>query len=973
MLLALLLPFLPCSSSAFAQESVAQAVQTYQGPHCSFPVPEGLSSREYGTGWGVVAEVFSMRKDEEGLPPLFRVTSIFSSEEAANLAGQLLDLDRQDIAQSSWAMASTSESVTRKIAGAERAGTRIALSRPNGAPATATYILYAWSENGSINLVRTVSSSDEHQALIDLCLDGVAVTGIHEDTVRKVGPEDYGFLIPANWQGSSQELQQNFRLCNLAFPSGGVEALIAPKNGMVDFERDRNKSLSDSTSRLISMSLDHQGEYLGKRRSWLNVEGRMVEGRIHRWKDSGGLEVDIANYAFKPDGINRLVQMQLMQNPGLDGNLLAEVTRTTRHSMYRNNALDLPEEKLSIPGISIPLPRGMSAMEPLGDAFADGVGAVLGKADDGGPRWFFWSIPGAVDQAQLPQLQEEWLKKWLDRDFPGTEILKQQTMDVEVPLDGTYQGAAWTVRHTRANKPENLDWMRSPTRDWMCAVVAIPFSDRTLLGIMQVDDRDKFPMLDDFRHSISRALSSDRLHATAKDFDLELPADGPWSFLHQPGDTKEEFVFLHKFGKVRAILTHYTPEGIEKDGVSPWASHEWTRKQVIQIQSNGGEILREEDYGLCRVGNFTSYYDFYSHKTKEGDSRSASVAGWREKDTQVIWTASGHSYDGSFERDLEFLSPTGAANVDFSASALSFGGLRLPNPGAFGWQEKGGFSHRKLHLTYHAVSGVPLTLEFLMDPGEDVSNADLLQSLLPEAPEWNPMGALSTVEVETQLFGKSVMGLRRTGLPVDGVARHQEVYVDRQQGILRVLRFDGPALIYSAAEPVLQDLFAELRLEDANYVMDCSQADSAEVVTRQVGPLNLALPPEHSESKTSAGGGEWKWNGSVGVQPISVISYGPKEQVLTTMSGLIANADAGAEGDESLLDEGTPFAPHSFLAIVDGVVCKGAALRIEGVATFLVTVTHNGENYVVMAQNINADTARTLLRNALTATKLEVK
>jgi len=968
MLLALLPLLLPAAHALLPQSDLPSATQTYAGPHCSFPFQGDVEVKEYGTGWGVVSELLSTKSSDANQQPLLRVTSIFSSADANGLAGQLLGLDREEIAAHAWVMSAEGTPVTRLIDGAERNGVRHELSRDVG---TATYTLFAWAHEGSVNMVRTIAQHQEHQAIIDACINGLTLSGIQADTQRNIGIEEYGFKIPANWESSSQHLNGGAELFTISFPSGTMEILMTGPGNKAALMEFRDQALRDATSRFISASVNDQGVYLGKRRGWLNVEGEIVQGRIHQWKNLNDNVFDFPVFTFIPEGLNRVVQLQLSPNPEAYADLLSEVTRTTRNDVYRKENRSALQDSVEFDGFTIPLPNGMQRVDLLSDTFAGGKGVALGEADDGGPRWFFWNIPHAIDQAELPELQAAWLQQWLDRDLVGGEVLLRQTIDVDIHLAGTYQGLAWTVKHSQVNRADNRDWISTKTRDWMCVAVAIPYGEQTLLAILQVDDRDKFPMFDDFRFALKHSATLSALGFEAEGFAMTIPNKGPWAILNHPGEIEEEYVFLHPYGRVRAALHHFTADELAGSVSADWISRTALRTQTTKAKADGGTLGNISSYGFAQLGQRVVPRHSFGYATSDGRLRSMQFSHWVEGNTLVQWSVESASHHASFKPDVDELIPAGGAPTDFFSSSQSYQGLQLPNPSPFQWVGMGGFITQRLSLQFNEISKCGVTLEFLPDPGETHSDQDLLEALLPPAPEWNPIGALRAIPIETKIFGRITPGLRRTGLPMDGIPIMQEVYIDRNQGTLSILRVDGPQDLEEAAAPVLKKLFAAIRPEETIYVMNpslVSEEDRAKLAIQEVDPLTLALPKGFTVEKGSENALGETWSHYLGMN-IGVYPFADSQSLSGFMTDLVSSAKSNPRVPE--LGEEAPMVPYSFIAIVDGRTCPGAALDMGGAPTFLVAVTQKKTNYLVSASAWTEEGAKKLLCEALTTVKLE--
>lgn len=971
MLLALLPLLLPAAAAfPLPQESAAEADKTYQGPHCSFSYKKDAKVSEYGTGWGVVAELHSTKVADGSQQPLLRVTSVLSTADAADLAGQLVDLDREEIAANAWVMDADGVSVTRVIDGAERSGTQYGLSRDAG---EGTYALFAWGHEGSVNLVRTIVRNQDHQDIVDACINGLTVRGMKPDSKRKIGIREYGFQIPANWMSSFQGLPSDMSLFTISFPSGKVEILITGPGYPDALEDFIDRAMGDATSKFISASVsdDNLGTYLGKRRSWLHAEGSLVQGLIHQWKDASGTLYEYPLFAYIPEGVNRVIQIQLSPNPGANENLLAELGGVTRSEIYREQAQGPHQDSVSFPGFSVSLPSGMERFDLLRDTFADGTGVVLGAANDGGPRMFFWNIPHKIDPAELPELQAAWLQKWLDRDFKGAEVLQRQTIGVEIPNAGTYQGVAWTVKHTQADTEGTLDWIHSATRDWMCTAVAIPYGDQTLLAIMQVDNRDRGPMFDEYREAIKRTYTSRSLGVSAEGFALALSQGSPWAVFQHPGEVYEEYVFLHKYGRVRAALHHFSSEDIENEVPKTWPARGASTRQEQRVKAKGGELGRSAHYGFIKLGARIVPYHHFGYTTSKEQIQFMQFSDWMEGNTQVIWSIEPGKHHSIFLKDAPELTPAGGTPTDFHSSSFSYQGLRLPTPEPFEWVGRGGFITQQHSLKFDSVLGFDVSLEFLADPGESYSDRDLLNAFLPQAPEWNPLGALHTVEVESEIFGRTVTGLRRTGLPMDGESRWDEVYVDRNQGTLRILRIGSSRNLVEAAYPAIRELIAGIRPEENDYVMNpnlVSKEAKAKLTIQEVGPISLALPEGFSEVKENEEATGITWSNGLGMS-LTVFTLGSNEALSDVMTSFIANAKQSPS--EPAFGEDPPMAPYSFLALVDGRTCPGIGLQLQGAPTFMVAVTQGKLNYIVMANSWTEKDTRDLLWEALIATKLD--
>ena len=965
MLLALLPLLLLAPDVAACQGLGPSERPTYEGPHCSFTHAHSLRAREFGTGWGVVAETYDETADPARAHAWFRVTSILSDTAPEALASDVLGLERQDLAGLGWAIAESSEAVSRPIDGAERSGMRYSMTRTAAAPAAGTFTLYAWRKESAVILVRTISLDPSEAESIDISLDSLKAPGIRSDSQRKVGSPEFGFRIPANWQSGENSLGSGYMAYTVVTPDGNVEFLLSPLRSAFSVPQERNHMMETSASRLVDMEVAGQGSLLDTRVAWLNVEGAIISGVIRRWKDPQGNLFELPSFTFVPEGLTRAIQIQANPAPGKVSDMLGTLTRMTRLDAYRKDAVGLAEETLTLPGLQLAVPRGMTEIGVVGDGFAGGSGAVFGDPTGTGPQWMFWSLPDSVEDADLDEKQAAWMQQWLDRDFPGGEVVLRQTMDVDFLIQKPRQGLAWTVDHAPLVETALGDWVPGGSTRWMCALVAIPLKDRTLLAALRVDDRDKFPMLDDFRAAVARVTlaGTDSKHVVAEDFRLELPEDGAWSALKHVSNDEEIFTLLRPGGLVRVKVEHFSEAAVPERRVANNLAE--YRKSLSANQIAPGKELQEFHLSIPgRLGERDVRWQRLLYSAKAGGTGKFLGTGWRKNNTWVSFLVDCRDTTTRFMEDVGALAPDGGVKFGLVHDGLTYAGLRLPRGGGFDWIGGDNTADQALYLTYLGQEDVPVMLEFRADPGPQVSDEDLLLSLLPDEPVWDVVVANGVDDVEREVFGRKVKGKRRRGKGNTGPYLWQEVFVDRHDGALRILRLDGPRSHYEVAEPVLKDLLALIQPDGAGLVL--TPKATMEVTIHDVGKFRLAIPEGINSDGPQDGQDGYLWSNAIGSKAISLFQLAPEEKVMDALAELL---DDGRKFPVSVAD-GANIPVYSMAVKVGDHILPGIACAIGGVPGAGVMFTVEETNILMFTFSDSEEESRALLLAAMSELEL---
>lgn len=966
MLLAILPLLLPFPDLAPAQGLGPSEQPTYEGAHCNFSYSHSLSAREFGTGWGVIAEAYDETASPAQAHAWFRVTSILSDTEPASLAAEILGLERTDLAELGWALHETGEAVTRSIDGAERHGTRYSMSRSTASPAEGVFTLYAWRNETAVILVRTISLDAAEEEIIAGILDSLQAPGIRSDSQRMVGSPEIGVRIPANWQSGEASLGSGYKAYTVATPDGNVEFVLSPMRTQLTVHQERAHMLQTSAARLDQMESQGQVSLLDSRVAWLNVEGTVVSGMIRRLQDSQGNIIELPSFAFVPEGLDRVIQIQASPPPGKESSMLSTLTRMTRMDVYRKEKVELTEEPLNLPGMQLAVPRNLSKVGLSGDSFAGGSGVAFGDANGSGPRWLFWSIPKTSEDAELPEIQSAWMQKWLDRDFPRGEVALRQTMDVDFLIGKSRQGLAWTVNH--APLVENVlgDPVPGKSTRWMCALVAIPLKDRTLLAALRVDDRDKFPMLDDFRSAVARVSQSSTQiqHLESKSVDMNIPADGMWSLLKHTAPQEDQFFLLRPGGFVKICVEHFTQASMPAKRVSSKLA---TIRKVLMNEGMAPGAELNEFYRSIpgRLGERDVRWERFLYKTKTGKSGLFKGTGWREgENTWVTFLINCHDTTTDFLDEANALAPLGGEHSPFTNAKLTYAGLRLPTGGGIEWLPNDNPTDPVFSLTYLGQEDAPAELEFRVDPGPQVTDEELLLSLLPVKPVWDIVVANAVEDIEREVFGRLLKGKRRRGKGYSGPFLWQDVFVDRQEGMLRILRLNGPSSHYQLAEPVFHDLFAMIQPDGAGLVLKPKATD--EVTLQEVGDFRIAIPQGIHRVESKDGQDEFHWSNASKSRVLLLFPLPVGEKWVVTHDEIL---NMGREKEESATNDSDAQA-YSLAVKVDGHILPGIAYSINGVPFSAVVFPMNGKSTLLVAKAESGLDSRELMLTALSELKI---
>jgi hypothetical protein len=973
MLFALAPLFLAAPLAAdFTQDPTAGVgtFRSYDGPHCSFALPEGARARDYGTGWGVVAEMFPSTGNMDEIQPLLRVTSILSDVDPQELLGQLLGLEQQDVQRQGWAFPQTGMATTLMIAGAERKGMNYQLSRSDAATTEADFAIYAWRNDVAVVVVRTFADSTAAAALIHSVLSALTAPGIRNDSQRKVGNDSFGFRIPANWQDGKQDLGGGYRLYSLSLPQGRLETLITPPISKVQEDRQIQNLLDRLSQRMVDLQLADQGMPDGQRRAWLNVDGGMIEGVIRRWKDPQGKVVELPTFVWAPENVGHLVQLQAMPQPGQESEMLANLTRMTRLDTYTANppATAPPADEVLIPGISLQVPRGMAAWSQ-GDKFAGVHGAALGTLGDGGPRWLYWSLPGTPDLAQLEQQQTTWLEAWLQRDFPRATVDRRQTMSVTMPDGKSWQGHAWTITDTVTKTGSVVDTEVQTT--WLCGLIAMPVGDRTLIGALQVDVRDMAPMIDDFVTSLEtpEALDTATLAIATEGFAMDLPKDGPWSLAHHSDANGENFRVLHNRGHVDVHLRHYPKEDIATVGKEEGAFDAMRSLRAQLTRQEANSFLTDHQL-LRRLGARDLHWQRLEYRDAQKNSRWAGATSWIDGTTAVSWLEYAQPRESEFSHDLAQLVPKGGTPTDIGAIGQSYAGLFLPTPAGFDWLPSGDYATAPLRLTFLGGSLQAVTIQQIADPGAAVSDEELLRSLMPDAPEWSPVSAIRLTDDTLDVFGRTVPGKKIEAANLEHKSLLQAAYMDRRDGLVRVVRMDGLAIRYDRAMPVLRSLLAAVRIEGDGPVVPTgfnSETDSS-FRREDFQGWSLRLPKNFQVMDMGEEAGTY-WSNSLQTEVLAVAPFGENEKIFDVLTQSLTDATAHPE---SAVEKGQNIAAGSLLWKVDGHTLPGFFGSGGGVPSYSLVVSRTPQNYLIATYTGSAERSLELLRDAVQGLDLDL-
>ncbi|MGB0953142.1 MAG: hypothetical protein ACPG31_07940 [Planctomycetota bacterium] len=924
---------------AIAQEPAAETPR-FEGTHCSFPFSNTLTVREYGTGWGVVAEVGPARNPGGAYLPILRVYSVLSNTSPADLAMQILQAEEPELAARGMKFNGETADITRVVDGEERGGLSLGLVTGSDETPAGEILTYSWANEGSALVVRIYAPAEWQKAAVDQMLDGMVAPGIRSDSMRRVGSYDYGFQVPANWQTNEKDLGDGYFAFTIATPSGNIEMLHSPSIYGESRTSEWLKLRQSHETRFEQMEAQGHGKRLGERRAWLNIEGSLVEGSILRWQGADGQVMEIPSFLYLPEECYRVVQLQLLPQVGKEAELLASTTRMTRLDTYRNQVVTLNPEILGLDGMRLSISRGLSGLDSVGDTFQGGHGVAFGAKDDGGPRWFFWSLPLETKAEELEALQAKWMQDWIDRDFQGATVESRQFMTTEMDGRDSLKGAAWTIAHTPTILNEEDEVVPGEMRKWMIAMVAVPLGERTLLAAVRVDVRDRNPMLDEIRHAVRNVQAEKDVYLATPEFKMALPKDGPFASIHRTTKASEEFHVLHKDGRV-LILAEFFEQEIA-DSIGPTTgSFGMIRDMQAALRGSGVPVANAFGNTWTRIGNRDQPWNRFNYVDAQHSTHTVGATGWKIGNVRLTWFVDGRGH--AFQKDLALLQPEGEALIDLDATTMSYAGLRLPTGGRFGWRGSPDHSIQFLHLTFDGLRQVEVGLGRVVDANPDQSDLELLKTLMPEEPEWDPVTVVHRMEITREVFGKTSPGWRIQGRTPHGVPVRMEIVMDRRDGMVRYLLMQGPDSLYVEAGPLLDDVLAAIKPEK-DVQMWKPATPRPDSVVRKLGPFKLALPGDFHRAEQPDGEG-WHWTDPLESAAVLLMPLDPSEKVAEIIHSSVMNARANPQ---STLYENITIPAYSNLVQVDGRALPGFHGAMGGIDAAAVMLSHNETNYLLV-------------------------
>lgn len=945
------------------QEPAAETPH-FEGTHCSFPFSNALTVREYGTGWGVVAEVGPARNPGGAYLPILRIYSVLSDTSPADLAMQILQAEEPELAARGMKFQEEMAEISRVIDGAERSGFSLGLVTGADETPAGEILTYSWANEGSVLVVRIYATADWQKAAADPLLDHLIAPGIRSDSMRRVGSYDYGFQVPANWQTGVNDLGDGYFAYTIATPSGNVEMLHSPSVFGENRFTELQKFKQSHQSRFEQMEAQGHGKLLGERRAWLNIEGSLVEGSILRWQGTDGQVVEIPSFIYRPEESYRVVQLQLLPPPGKEAELLAAATRMTRLDTYRNQDFTFAPEILSLSGMRLSISRGLSALEPVGDRFQDGPGVAFGSIEDG-PRWFFWSLPLETKVEELELLQAKWMQDWIDRDFQGATVELRQFMTTEMDGRDALKGAAWTIQHTPSTLNEEDQMVPGETRRWMVAMVAVPLGERTLLAAVRVDARDMGPMLEEIRHAVRNVQAEQDIFLATPEFKMTLPKDGPFAAVHHMDKTSEEFHVLHKDGHLLIKAEEFEEEIADSIG-STSGAFGMVRDLQTMLRMNDLPISNAYGNAWTRIGNRDLRWNRFNYVDGNYRTHWVGATGWKVGLVRLTWFVDGRG--GSFQKDLALLQPEGEALIDLNATTMSYAGLRLPTGGKFGWRGHPDHSIQFLNLTFDGLRQVEVGLGRVVDAKPERSDLELLKILMPEEPKWDPVTVVHRKEITREVFGKTSPGWRIQGRTHDGVSLRMEIVMDRRDGMVRYLLLQGLDSLYVEAGPLLDDVLAAIQPEKDVQMWKPATPRSGAVV-RKLGPFKLALPGDFQQADPPDGDG-WFWTDEIGASAILLMPLKPSEKVADMIHTSVLEA---RNHPTSSLDESVTIPAYSNLVQVDGRALPGLHGSMGGVDAAAVILSDDNTNYFLVTFDALGPGPIPLLQEAISAIDLDAE
>lgn len=954
----LLLSLLACP-----QEPAAETPR-FEGTHCSFPYSKVLTTREYGTGWGVVVEVGPLRNPGGAHLPCLRVYSVLSETNPAELAMQILQAEEPELAARGLQLSKEKTTdITRLVDGAERGGLSIEVVNGTDGTSAGELLLYSWANEGSVLVVRVYATSAGEKAAVEQILDGMVAPGIRPDSMRKVGAYDYGFRIPANWQTAEKDLGDGYFAYTIAMPSGNVEVMLSPSVYGENRIRELRKLEQIYRSRFDQMETQGQGKRLAERRAWLNVEGTLVEGTILSWQGTDGRVLEIPSFLYRPEDSFRVVQLQLIPHPGREAELLASTTRMTRMDTYRLQPVSLDPEVLSLDGMRLSISRGLSGLDPRGDRFLEGQGVSFGARGDGGPRWFFWSLPRQTAVEELETMQAEWMQNWIHRDFQGATVESRQFMTTEMDGRDSLKGAAWTILHAPTVEDEEGKLVQGEARKWMLAMVAVPLGGHTLLAAVQVDLRDMNPMLDEIRHAVRNVKAGSDLQLATPDFKMALPAGAPFVAVQRSGKMLEEFHLLHHEGKLTIEVMRFDDEIADSIGATTGAFAR-IRDLKVDLQAQGIPVRNALGNAWTRIGDRDLPWSRFNYAEADHRTHWIGSTGWKIGNARITWFADGTGK--SFRQDLALLRPEGDGLIDLMANRMSYAGLHLPRGGKFRWRGYPDHPLQSVGLTYDGLRQVEVGLHRAVDADPEESDLDLLKRLLPEEPKWDAIAAIHRQEITREVFGKTSPGYRVQGRTTDGTYTRMEILMDRRDGMVRYLLLQGLDAGYEEAGPLLDDILAAIQPETGVQMWTPASPRSGSSV-RQLGPFQVALPGNFHEAEPPDVNG-WFWTDEAGAAAALIMPLTEAEKVLDTVHSSVAEARANPR---SSLNEEVIVPAYSNLVLVDGRALPGLFGAMGGVPAAAVMLYSGDTNYILMTFDPLGKGPVAMLREAISTIDLD--
>lgn len=947
---------------AVAQEPATETPR-FEGTHCSFPFANVLTVREYGTGWGVVAEVGPLRNPGNAYLPILRVYSVLSDTTPADIAMQILQAEQPELAARGMKLTEERTDITRVVDGAERGGFSIGLVTGAEETPAGEMLMYSWANEKSILVVRVYATSEWQKTAVDQILDGMVAPGIRSDSMRRIGSFDYGFQIPANWQSGVNDLGDGYFAYTIATPNGNVELLQSPSVFGADGITELQKFKQSHKARFEQMEAQGHGKRLGERHAWLNIEGSLVAGSILRWQGADGRVVEIPSFIYRPESSFRVVQVQLLPQPGKEAELLSSATRMTRMDTYRHQSVTLAPEVLHLDGMRMSISRGLSKLEPVGDGFQGGHGVAFGAKNGDGPRWFFWSLPLETSVEDLELLQAKWMQDWIDRDFQGAAVELRQFMTTEMDGRDSLKGAAWTIQHTPSTLDEEDRIVPGEPRKWMVAMVAVPLGARTLLAAVQVDARDMGPMLEEIRHAVRNVQAEQDFLLATPDFKMPLPRGGPFAAVHRTNAASEEFHVLHRNGTLLVKAEPFDEDVAGSIG-STSGSFGMIRDLQTKLRMNDLPIFNAHNNAWTRIGKRDLSWSRFNYTDGRNRTHWVGGTGWKEGNVRMTWFLD--STGGSFKKDLALLQPEGKALIDLTATTMSYAGLSLPTGGKFGWRGVPDRAVQFLHLTYDGLRQVEVGLGRVVDAKPEQSDLELLKKLMPEEPKWDPVTALHRTEITREVFGRTSPGLRIQGRTTDGVSIRMEVVMDRRDGMVRYLLMQGLDSLYVEAGPLLDDVLAAIQPEEHAQMWKPATPRSGSVV-HKLGPFTLSLPGDFRKADPPTEGG-WFWTDEFGAAAVLLMPLGPAEKVADTIDISVKDARANPK---SSLDENVTIPAYSNLVQVDGRALPGFHGAMGGADAAAVVLSADGANYLLVTFDALDKGPIPLLQEAISAIDLD--